>query len=75
MAWEGEAPAELVSARGSAGASPSQLRVPLTAQDSPGTGVKTKSLQLAELRLFRTTAMNGCAYENDEMLSMLAETF
>jgi hypothetical protein len=33
MEWEGEAPAEPVGADGSAGASPSQLGVPLTAQD------------------------------------------
>ena len=34
MEWEGEAPAELVAAYGSAGAAPAHLDVPLTAQDA-----------------------------------------
>ena len=54
MAWEGEGPrghpAELVSARGSAGASPSQLRVPLTAQDSIVFHNETINARLGPLR-------------------------
>ena len=43
MEWEGEAPAEPVPAHGSAGASPSRLDVPSTAQDSIGDGTGTAS--------------------------------